>query len=58
LESIELSVKYSKESTKTLYLLKIRNKKVGVGSQSFDMHVMGECIVKIEDNNSMRRRQN
>jgi hypothetical protein len=29
--TIELSVKYSKESTKTIYLLKTRNKVVEVG---------------------------
>jgi hypothetical protein len=40
-----LGVKYSKESTKTLYLLKIGNKVVEVD----------EYTVKIEDNNSMRR---
>jgi hypothetical protein len=54
---LELSVKYSKESTKTLCLLKTRNKEVGVGSQPFDMHLMGECTVKIEDNNSMEKGQ-
>jgi hypothetical protein len=31
MDIVELSVKYSKESTKTLYLLKTRNKVVEVG---------------------------
>jgi hypothetical protein len=41
---IELSVKYSKESTKTLCLLKLGIKWLK----------WGEYIVKIEDNNSRR----
>jgi hypothetical protein len=44
MNTIELSIKYSKESIKTLCLLKIGNKVV-------------EVIVKIEDNNSMKRGQ-
>jgi hypothetical protein len=55
--TIELSIKYSKDSIKTLCLLKTRNKEVGVGSQSFDMYLMGEFTVKLEDNNSMVRGQ-
>jgi hypothetical protein len=35
----------------------MRNKEVGVGSQPFDMHFMGECKIKIEDKNSMKRGQ-
>jgi hypothetical protein len=45
LYTLELSVKYSIESTKTLYLLKTENKVVEMG-----------CVhSKIEDNNSMRK---
>jgi hypothetical protein len=43
--SLELSVEYSKESTKTLCLLKTGNKVVE----------MGLVHNKVEDNNSMRR---
>ena len=53
----ELFVKCSKKNTKTLCLLKMKNKELGVGSQPFHMHFMGECTIKIEDKNSMKKGQ-